>query len=438
MLSTVVGSDRTAGNGVAEVAVLEILRAVEESMTRFGLAGRLRIEGRNLILDSHGVPASVELGMLVEQWPGLAPEVRSRRCQDIARRFQQQRHGAVSVVPSSKKTTIINPKVLLGLVAAVVVGLLLWFAPLSVGWLTAYEPAPTSKQKPAATAAVQPSAEGTLSGVAAYEAERRARALRVCQNTQARVLQGATVGPTDVEGWLLELLLFSEGTHDWVNADALGEFVDQAPDNSRHVVWPAAPDLISLEGVGTEVTVSPLVLERPTDAPADVKTQTGIQLTFHGRYVIPYFREEQRINYIRFANALGDRLGAQQGALFARCDGERSHHLGVWFRGPSPGMAAASLMFAMSAHAAVPHLQAEVLSADPDADFEAAHCWHQLATHSADLPRPRIAKLLSGPGGMIAGPPDGVTSITFPFKEANRAARASLLIAQDLKIAAVR
>lgn len=431
MLTVVVGSD-------AEVAVLEIHKLVEESMSRFGLAGRLQIDGHHLVLHGHGIPASIGVGSLIEHWAGLSPDARLRRCQDIVRQLQQQRHGTVSARPRARKVTTLNPTLLLGLALAGVACFGFWYVVRALSTsVDVDKPRPRKVPAPdtAASNAAQPDSQAP-SATAAYEAERRARALRVCRSTQSRIMRGATVGPTDVEGWVIDLMLFSPGANDWLTSDKLDDFLTKLPDESWRIAWATAPDLSESEGIGTEVAVTPLTLTPEGTAPSDPKHHSGLMFTLRGRYVAPYFHEEQRIQYVRFANALSESIGAQFGALYARCEGEQSHHLGGWFRGPSPGVAAAMLIFAMSAHADVPLLQADLLSPEPEGDFDAGHCWNALATHSADLNRVRLSRLLGTQGGMVTGRADGgPTSITFPFKDSNRAERSSLLIAQELKLA---
>jgi serine/threonine-protein kinase len=429
MLTVVVGSD-------AQVAVLEILKLVEESMSRFGLAGRLEIDGHHLVLHGHGLPAAIELGPLIEQWPGLSPDARLRRCHEIVRQLQQQRHGLVSARPPPRKVTTVNTALLLGLTVAGMACFAFWYVLRSLNTLTDVDK-PRPRNAPVARASA-PSAAQPQSATTAYEVERRARALRVCRSTQSRIMRGATVGPTDVEGWVIDLMLLSPGTNDWLTAGKLDEFLTQLPDESWRITWKTAPELSAPEGVGTEVAVAPLVLDHESSAPGEPERHTGLTFTLHGRYVVPYFHEEQRIQYVRFAHAVSQALGAQFGALYARCDGEHSHHLGGWFRGPTPGTAAATLIFAMSAHADVPLLQAELLTPEPEGDFDAGHCWRALSSRSAELDRGRLIRLLGTQGGMVTGRANGgPTSITFPFKDSNRAERSSLLIAQELKLASV-
>jgi serine/threonine-protein kinase len=433
MLWGVVGPGR-------DLAVLEIHKLVEESMGRFALAGRLQIDGHHLILHGHGVPAQVEIESLIEQWPSLSIDSKHKRCQDIVRRLQQQRHGIVSFAPPpAKPAASVVPKILLAIGLLLSAGLAFWFtqrkvspmAGLSAAGQAATTLAPTELTAESAAQALAPT-DDTQQGAADYEVERQARGLRVCRATQSRIMRGATVGPTDVEGWVVELIVFAHGNQDWTSAPELSQFVAKKGVDPWRVAWATAPDLSTLEGLGTEVLITPLALGSQS------AQYSGLTLTFRGRYVVPYFREDQRINFIRLANALSDALEAEQGALFARCDGERSHHMGAWFRGPSPAKAAAMLMFAMSGHAEVPHLQAAVLSADQDGSFDPGYAWDQLSKLTSPLKRPRIATVVGSQGGMIAGRGEATTNLTFPFRDANRAERSSLLLAQELEIAVQR
>src|SRR6185295_5747574 len=88
------------------------------------------------------------------------------------------------------------------------------------------------------------------------EHERAERAARVCDATRARGLRGAAVGPSDVEGWVVELWALREAAQPSPAADpALASFVS-ASGAAEHIVWKGAPSLAALEGLDTTVTVS--------------------------------------------------------------------------------------------------------------------------------------------------------------------------------------
>jgi serine/threonine-protein kinase len=255
------------------------------------------------------------------------------------------------------------------------------------------------------------------------EAARRERARRVCDATRARVLRGATVGPTDVEGWVVELSLIREGSQVWKSLD---QFVDLSRgDDAGHISWSGAPELAAIEGYTTRVEV------RSTALPGESTRFQRLDLSLHGSYVSPYFRERQRIRLVRFAHALAEFQQASLAGLYARCEGGTTHHLGSWFLGSSPGKAAASLLFFMGAYAEPAHLPRKVLTPRPDQDLAPAHALDQLIGATADLTRKDVAKMIGSQDGMVAGP-ETFTALQFPFVDSNRSLRASRGIARDL------
>jgi hypothetical protein len=151
-----------------------------------------------------------------------------------------------------------------------------------------------------------------------------------------------------------------------------------------------------------------------------------VRLTFTGRYVLPYFREEERPAVIHAAAALAERVGATHGGLYARCEHSSSHQLGAWFLGPGPRGAAASLVYFMGVKAEVPQVRAELSAGSRALD--------RLGQAFEPFDRPRVGKLVGTHGGMIAGRAEGPGSITFPFRDGNRAARASLELVRAAKL----
>lgn len=432
MLAPMVGGDDTAS--MREKALPEIRQLVEEAMARFGMAGDLQLNEQWLVLYPQGAgePAYTDIRMLIEQWPRLPFDVRQKRCHELARRLQQQRRVSLAAPPARQQTRLgPTTKLMLAATLAIVVSAGVLAFTRSGGIPAA---GTSQAQEPRAGAAA------ASTSLDQSEAERKARALRVCQSTQSRVMRGATVGPIDVEGWLVEMVVFAKGGHHWQGEQQVAELLTRQPGGAWKVNWTVAPELSSLEGPGTEVTVAPYELRESASTAGNGQQSnefySGVKLSFMGRYVTLYFKEAERISYVRFGNALIDALGVDHGALFARCEGDTSHHMGAWFRGPTPGAASALVLFAMGAHAETPHLRANLLSAADDGSFEPGYSWLQLRGLTEPLERSRIASLFGNQGGMLAGKAgDETTIVTFPFRDANRAERSSLILAQELGIA---
>jgi hypothetical protein len=252
----------------------------------------------------------------------------------------------------------------------------------------------------------------------AYERARRERAVRVCEDTRARVVRGAVIGATDVEGWVVELVLLRSGSEPFVPSRDLTGIVEQ-----NRFVWQQAPELSSISPGSVEVAEA-------TSRPA----RPGVRLTFDGSYVTAYFREEERPLWVRTAGALAKQVRAAYGGLYARCAAGSAHHLGSWFLGPAPDGAAAALLYFMGTYADVPHVQRALLEPDGGAGLDRGFAFEQLVSATRRLDRSRLGVILSPHGGMIGGGP-GSTFLTFPFRDADRAARASRDLARALDIA---
>lgn len=385
----------------------EIEAAIAEAVTRFGMAGDIFIEGTTARLVGAGAEVSTDLGGIGDQWPTLAPELRQRRATEIARRLVSARRARIEAghdQPRRGVPLFVAPMAILLLAAAGV--LFAWdrFAPGGLGFRFGAEPTASAPN------------------VDEYERERAARAQRVCEATRSRILRGATVGPTDVEGWVVELVLIREAA-DPLRDPALGEYLSQGEDaGAQRFVWKDAPEIAAQQGLGTDVSVTE---ETGTGA-------SGLRLTFHGKYVNPYFDPAKRGQYVKLANALAERLGASHGALYARCSLGGGHHLGSWFLGPTPGQAAAALVYWVGAFADPPHLRKSVLFPEGGGDVRQSGVFSRLGALSTDLDRKKLRTTAGEHDGMLTGEDEGRTVLTFPFADSNRAARASFSLAKTL------
>lgn len=355
-------------------------------------------------LVGHGPTVSAGVAHLLAKWEQLPFAERQRECNELARELSRQRRRALP--PGSRRTPRSSGFfVLAGL--GVAAATLYWKLSL--------------RDEPVAQATPLPK----MSPLDQAEQERRERAARVCHSTITRMARGATVGPTDVEGWVVELALLRDASEAaWAG---VGDFVgDSQAEGAGRVVWAGAPELRQLSGSGTRVSVS----ERRWSAPA--RHLEGLVLTFHGEYVLPYFRERERIRLIRLSHALAESEGATLGALYGRCADATSHHMGSWFLGSSPGAAVSSLLFFMGAYAEPPHWAPELLSDTPGEALAPAFALTQLHELTRRLDRQEVAALIGAHDGMVAGPAH-FTTLSFPFVDSDRAWRASYKIARALE-----
>jgi len=279
-----------------------------------------------------------------------------------------------------------------------------------------------------ANANATPSASAE-SAADAYELERQHRARRVCEETAQRITRGATVSAADVEGWVVQFrAVRPERAGAPRSAAALAAFVRIENGARGRFVWPEAGELAALDGPTTFVELRD---------EAGSSGLTGITLTFFGRYVSPYFVEEERPIFMQVAAALSEQLGARHAGLFARCEHGQSHYLGAWFRGETSAAGVAALVVWMGAHADVPFLDDALLASDAGKAFDPVAAFAPLTEQAARLERTNIARIIGEHGGMISGKPDGITTLSFPFRDGNRATRSSLDLARALGVARV-
>ena len=399
---------RTVG-GEAEVG-RELAWRLEEALARFGIAGNVAVDAGMATLHGSGPTVSTEVGSLVREWALMTEDARVRQVTAVARRLSSERRAAAASVRRSRLPEWVRPLVLLLVAALAGIGLIRG----SEYWATR-----------------RSASAGTAKDYDGYERERAARAARACEATRSRILRGAAVGPTDAEGWVVELWALRPPERPSPALDpALAAFVtaDGASAKGR-LVWTGAHLLKGRDGPDTTVEVSEANLPE-TSTPG----MRGVRLTFTGRLVAPYFEEGARVEYERFARALTDALGADYAALYAHCAGNGTHHLGTWFHGPTPGGAAASLVYFMGAFGERPELRRSLLVPESATSPDPWYAFQNVLRSTRSLKKARIMTLISGELGMIAGLDDHVSTITFPFRDANRAGRAVHSIARELGI----
>jgi hypothetical protein len=357
------------------------------------------------------------VAMLVADWYGLSEELRRRRVNDAARRLAAERRAVTGPSVAGPGMQLSG---VLGKIGVFLVVLLVGFG-IRVSfkqWAAMHPDTPTVKP--------------LIADYDAYERERAERAAHVCEATRSRVMRGATVGPSDVEGWVIELWALRSASRPSLAADpALGAFVSPGSGQTKgRIVWPnAAPSLAGADGAGTEVTVTESNLPE-TGTPS----LRGIRLVMSGHYVVPYFNEPERQDYLRFARVLTDALGVDYAGLYARCASGTSHQIGSWFRGPTSGGALAALLFFMGVYADHPDLRASVLLPPGGTNMDPAFALKNLIATATPVKKARILELVAADGGMVTGTDDQVSTITFPYRDGNRAGRASHVAARELGI----
>jgi serine/threonine-protein kinase len=405
--------------------VEEIQALVEQELEKQGKRGALRVEGSCLVVGRGAAEARTDIQGTIAQWENLPQDLRDKRVTQIAQLLTPG-----PVLPSApSKPRAGRPLALwsrsglapIAIVLATGAALVLayrFLAPRGGGIADLGVFARTGPAPSTAPSAPDP------------DQERAALASTACEQSRARVARGANVGPADVEGWVVELVLLrrSGSGADLASAPELGTFIQRkAASSIGSVVWSGAKSLSEAKRFDAQVEIRAI----PS---LGSKHLNGVSLVFSGPYVAPYFSEDQRADYFVLADALSSALQVTDGALFAHCVAADAHHIGSWFLGVNPGAAVSSVVYFMADFSEAPLLKPDVLglSSDP---LRHGHAFDVISSAAESLDRGGAAALVGAELGMISGRPNQPVRVTFPFRDANRATRASIAAARALKLA---
>lgn len=256
------------------------------------------------------------------------------------------------------------------------------------------------------------------------EKARSEREQRLCEATRSRVMRGGTAGPADAAGWLVELTLLDELTADAGPAPSLDPFfVGVSP--QMKAVAPGS-DVLG-DATNGRVELHERVDQRLRER----------RFVLHGDYVRAYFDESGRRAWVALANSLFEHTGATYGALVARCSHQSSHHVGSWFAGGSASAAVAALLHFAGVFSETPVFAKPYLPASRTARPELS-LLGLFEKKTQDLDRTQLAMWLSRDQGTVSGREGQSIVIRFPYRDSNRASRASLRVARRLEIASTR
>ncbi len=392
----------------------DIEAAVQEALGLFGTSGAVSVQGRQIALHGRGAPVAIDLEQLVEQWPLLPRDLRTRKASDLARRLAQA-HRAVSSLAPPAPTVPIRPArhvvIPIGAVVLAVVGVL-----VAVRLLR-------SRETPAALPAAPETAVG----------EDAARNARTCEAARKRIYSGASMGPFELAGWVAELWL----------ATPRGGGAAQAAAGA------AGQDTLSAESVGLGAFISQGKLTAAADAELAAITDGLVEIVpgfdeeeagrspswraitarFSSGYARAYFDPALRARFVALADRMADGASAELGALYARCAHLPYHDAGAWFRGPDPAAAATALVYASGVFAEMPAVDRGALAA-----LRGAGPIDALRGAGASLDAASLGKLVGAHGGGITKGGAGAVVITFPVGGPTRATSASRMVARKLQV----
>ncbi|WP_437665778.1 hypothetical protein [Sorangium sp. So ce1182] len=394
-----------------DLSAREIEAAVQEALGLFGTSGSVSVQGRQIALHGRGAPVAIDLEQLVEQWPLLPQDLRTRKASDIARRLAQAHRAVGSLAPPASSTSarparhIVIP---IGVVALVIVGVL-----VAVRMLR-------SRETPAAL----PPAPETTAG------EDAARNARTCEAARKRIYSGASMGPFELAGWVAELWLAMPR-----GAGAAQAAAAEEPPNAEAV------GLGALIAQGKLTAGADAELAAVTDGLVEIvpgfdPEEAGrsppwraITARFSGGYARAYFDPALRARFVALADRMADGAGAELGALYARCAHLPYHDAGAWFRGSDPAAAAAALVYSSGLFAELAAVDRGALTA-----LGRAGPIDALRNAGASLDLAGLSKLVGAHGGGIARGGAGAVVITFPVGGPTRATSASRIVARKLQV----
>jgi hypothetical protein len=384
-------------------AVEDVVNAVREALSGFGIAGVVGLEGRQLTLRGNGPPTAIDAGPASEQWPLLPLDMQRRKAQDLARRLADAHRSAQQRVRSGAGAG--DGSGVWGLVIRALFGLVA-LAGLVVG-VRAY----------LASRHVTPVPPPAL--VESPEQESR-RLDTACRAVRERVYSGATIGPYDTTGWVVELWLSSRpGADAGPAASKPISLVSMASAIDAGRLSPSLDDALG------QLTDGTLALDESA-IPATSPRWTGVTLRFGGGYARAFFETEKRTRFLAVADRLFESSGADLGALYARCAQSPVHDVGAWFRGRDPGAAATALLWGVGMFAERPQINRAALGSSEIDGLRAAAA-------TARLDAPTLKGLVGEQGGSLTAAPGAVT-LAFPLGGPVRAVRASRAVAAKIGI----
>ena len=408
---------------------------VEAELQRRGGTAKLRAEGQFLVLGKGATEARADLKGSIQQWDSLPDDLRERRVQQIAQLLSEGAQRAPVI--ATRKPRSIGPGAFSFVAPMFVVGMMVAALAVAYRYLSPNKESVQVtfnrwlNQGPVGSAIASAIASATAPSYNAsnIEHERAVIASAACGKSRARVARGGSVGPADVEGWQVELVLLRRGPHvDLSQSAELAPFIRlNSAGTVGKLIWPKASSLLAEERFDAQVELRAL-------PPFGAKSVNGVSFVFSGPYVVPYFTEDQRADYFLLADALAEALSATDGALFAHCADSDAHHVGSWFLGATPGAAVGAMIYFMESYSDVPILKPEVLGTGTERERH-GHTFDAVNLATSALSRSSVATLVGGELGMISGRKNSPARLTFPFRDGNRASRSGLAAARSLGLA---
>jgi serine/threonine-protein kinase len=301
----------------------EIIEAVVRELGKMGLQGTLAFAGPSLELRSTGgAPVSIDVGLIVEQWPLLPPEMRARKVEEMAQRL-------VSAAQISRRAEGRPLAVDTGSTGRMITGIVGFLVLLGVIGAARYlVPRLGEPDKPPP----KPAGES--------DTARAQRLARACDAVRTQIYDRKPFGPLSLEGFAVELWLARPPgaapgpirESPAVTALRDGKKLAAASDDKLAAVIDGTLDLADGFDAG---------------AAARVPGWDAVTVVFSEGYARAFFQEDLRPRFVGLAERVAAASGATHAALYARCAHLKTHDVGAWFRGPDLPGATAALVYQM-------------------------------------------------------------------------------------------
>jgi len=385
----------------------ELATKTTEILGRYGVAGRVQVEGQLVWLIGHGPTVEVGLSELATTSAAQSPGELQRLAERLARDLANARRHALG--KSDDSSDIMGwLKLLPPLI----------FFVLVVGFAVRYLLPSSGRPKPASTRIAASAAMGAQKTDSLGQQGKADRDYRSCIETVTRIQRGGSVTALDADGWVVELSLIIEKAELDPSLPLLREYFEIRPGGiERTQTWPSAPALRQIPSsvAGVLVSKEPLALAAP--APG-----TGLKITWRGQYAALFFKEAEHREFMNLSDALYLDTKATYGALYARCAQGVARYLGAWFRGPTVGGAVWALVAEMDVFSDVPQIP-NVRSGDGPEQWKLP--LNRMATLTRSLTRKQVALMLANTEGAVSESPGQYATIVFPFGQGSRANSAS-------------